>query len=260
MSKKPTKPTISTPKPDSRRKASKQPVVKLQDVIWTTTEGQTYTRRQLSNKLSRANYKLKQAATYMSPKGFEKLKRDFADVVETAYRAAGRMVVGAGEDLPQRYTDQELFSLKDINDAKAMRALSDAADRILSWERMTKSGYEILRSNQVVAQMQRFHLSEEDAEMLVDLYDSDDWEDFRAAIQFTSTLVMGEWEEAMGLGITDVSSFGDIVHNMVQQHKAAVASDGQIADPFDDPVSWIHRELRGISQPGADEETEGIFI
>lgn len=258
MSKKPTKPTLSTPKPGAPRRASKKPVKGLKDIIWTTSEGSTYTRRQLSNKLSRANYRLKQAQNYMSPKGFERLKKDFADVVDTAYRSAGRMIAGAGENLPLRYQDQELFSLKGIEDARVMRALSDAADRILSWERMTKTGYEMLRANQIVTQMQRFHLSEADAEMLVDLYDSDDWEDFRASIQFTSTLVMGEWEEAMGLGVTDVSSFGDIVHKMVQQHKAAVASGGDIEDPFSDPVAYIHAQLYG--EEYQEEYEDDFFI
>lgn len=259
MSKKPTKPTLSTPKPGAPRRASKKPVKGLKDIIWTTSEGSTYTRRQLSNKLSRANYRLKQAQNYMSPKGFERLKKDFADVVDTAYRSAGRMIAGAGEDLPLRYQDQELFSLKGIDDARVMRALSDAADRILSWERMTKTGYEMLRANQIVAQMQRFRLSEADAEMLVDLYESDDWEDFRAAIQFTSTLIMEEWEEAMGLGVSDVSSFGDIVHDMIEQHKDAVESRGAIADPFDDPVAWIHNKLNNIV-PKENKEDDGIFI
>ena len=256
MARRPPKKTLTTPKP-TRRVANKKPVSSLQSVIWETPEGETFTRRQLSNKLSRANYKLKQAEKYMSAKGYEKLQKDYADVVGTAYRSAGRIVAGAGQPLPARYQDQKIFTLKGITDARVMRALNDAADRILSWERMTKSGYDVLRANAVVAQMQKFNLSEEDAEMLVDLYDSDDWDDFHAAIAYASGMVMEEFMQAFEEGEVTVNQFGDMIREMVKQHKDSI-SDPNVPDPFEDPVSWIYAALHGDKYE--PDEDGGFYI
>lgn len=247
MSKRPIKKTLKTPGAGSgRRMAKKEPASKLTSAIWETPEGEVFTRRQLSNKLARANYKLKQAEQYMSAKGYEKLQKDFAGVVNTAYRSAGRVVAGAAAPLPSRFVNQKTFTLKGIEDPVALRALNDAADRILSWERMTKTGYDILRANAVVSQMQKFNISEEDAEMLVDLYDSDDWETFHDSVSLVSGQVMDDFMDAFAKGDIDVQSFGDIIRKMVQQHKDAVEDkEGLTFDPFTDPIDWIYAELHG---------------
>lgn len=265
MSKRPQKKTISTPSPGVRRVASKKDASKLTDTIWTTGSGQTYTRRQLSNKLSRANYKLKQAQQYMTARGYQNLVKDYADVVDTAYRAAGRQIYGTEGDLPLRYTDQGIFSLQGITDPKALRIISDAADRILSWERMTKTGYDTLRANAIVSQQQRFKrfdpetgqlrtfLTDEQAEALVDLYESDDWADFSKGIKGASGTVM---DMLVDMYADDAARIADIVDDMLKYHKAAV-EDPDVFDPFDAPADWLDAYLSGeLDELDLSEETE----
>lgn len=265
MAKRPQKQTISTPSPGKRRVTAKKDAIKLTDTIWTTGKGQTYTRRQLSNKLSRANYKLRQAQNYMTDRGYRNLVQDFADVVDTAYRAAGRQIYGTEGDLPLRFTDQGLFSLRGITDPKALRIISDAADRILSWERMNKTGYKTLRANAIVAQQQHFKrydpqtgqfhtfLTDEQAEALVDLYESDDWADFSAGIKGSSGTVM---DMLVDMYADDAARIADIVDEMLKYHKAAV-EDPDVFDPFDAPADWLDAYLSGeLKDLNIDEETE----
>lgn len=137
------------------------PVKKLSDTF-TTSSGKTMTRRQLSNLVSRANYKVSQSRKYLSSKEYQKYKVQH----EAGVQATGAYPEGQG-----------VLTLKGITDPRKLRAIEKQARRVLQshyaskkkYQATQKKRYETFRDRGLVKNKKEFDL-------LMDLFRSRAWQ------------------------------------------------------------------------------------
>lgn len=136
-------------------------VKKLSDTF-TTSSGKTMTRRQLSNLISRANYRVSQSRKYLSSKEYQRYK----DQYESGVQATGAYQPGQG-----------ILTLKGITDPRKLRAIEKQARNALQshfaskkkYQATQKKRYETFRDRGLVINKKEFDL-------LMDLFCSRAWQ------------------------------------------------------------------------------------
>lgn len=126
MPKKPSKPTPRPPKSGVTKSAQEPSVRKLTDVF-TTLSGETMTRRQLSNLVSRANYRAQQSIKYLTPDEYEYARENF-----------GKAVMSTGA-FPK---GSERFTLKGLTDPRQLRKIEAAARKALGSKLLSPTKYQ----------------------------------------------------------------------------------------------------------------------
>lgn len=158
MPKKPSKPTPRPPKAGVAKSAKEPPVRKLTDVF-TTLSGETMTRRQLSNLVSRANYRAQQSIKYLTPGEYENVRENYAKTV---------MSTGLFEKGSERFT------LKGITDPKELRKIEAAARKALKSRYLTPAKYKKIENARKAAWAEE-GITGKDYEMLQEIFKSQEW-------------------------------------------------------------------------------------
>ena len=105
---------------------STKPVKKLSDTF-TTSDGRTMTRRQLSNLISRANYRVQQSRKHLSSKEYNRFKRYY----EAGVQSTGAYPAGQG-----------ILTLKGITDPRKLRAIEKQARYALQSHFISRKKYQ----------------------------------------------------------------------------------------------------------------------
>lgn len=105
----------------------KQKQVKKLTDTFRTSDGRTMTRRQLSNLISRANYKVQQSRKYLSSKEYQRFKNYY----EAGVQATGAYPEGQGK-----------LTLAGITDPRKLRAIEKQARRALQSHFVSKKKYQ----------------------------------------------------------------------------------------------------------------------
>lgn len=137
------------------------PVKKLSDTF-TTSSGKTMTRRQLSNLVSRANYRVSQSRKYLCSKEYNRYK----DQYEAGVQATGAYPSGQG-----------ILTLKGITDPRKLRAIEKQARNALQshfaskkkYQATEKKRYDTFKDRGLVKNKKEFDL-------LMDLFRSRAWQ------------------------------------------------------------------------------------
>lgn len=158
MPKKPSKPTPRPPKAGVAKSAKEPPVRKLTDVF-TTLSGETMTRRQLSNLVSRANYRAQQSIKYLTPGEYENVRENYAKTV----MSTGLFDKGS-----------ERFTLKGISDPKELRKIEAAARKALKSKYLTPAKYKKIENARKAAWAEEGIIGK-DYEMLQKIFKSQEW-------------------------------------------------------------------------------------
>lgn len=146
-----------------KTKTKKSPVmqVKHRDDTFTTASGQTMTRRQLQNLVSKANYKIEHAKEYMS----RSMHREVKKMYKTKIAATGTQAKGAGK-----------LSLKGITDAKQLRKIEAAAREALASHYTSKKRYhEIEDKRYETFKKKGLVTTQKEYDLLITLFRSEAW-------------------------------------------------------------------------------------
>lgn len=140
---------------------SHAPVKKLSDTF-TTSSGQTMTRRQLSNLVSRANYRVSQSRKYLSSKEYNRYK----DQYEAGVQATGAYPSGQG-----------ILTLKGITDPRKLRAIEKQARQALQSHFASKKKYQATEKKRYETFKDRGLVkNKEEFDLLMDLFRSRAWQ------------------------------------------------------------------------------------
>lgn len=155
-----------------KTKTKKPPVlpVKHRDDTFTTASGQTMTRRQLQNLVSKANYKIEHAKEYMS----SSMHREVKKMYKTKIAATGTQAKGADK-----------LSLKGITDAKQLRKIEAAAREALASHYTSKKRYhEIEDKRYETFKKKGLVTTQKEYDLLIKLFSSEAWKRARANKDF----------------------------------------------------------------------------
>lgn len=137
------------------------PVKKLSDTF-TTSSGKTMTRRQLSNLVARANYRVSQSRKYLSSKEYQNYK----DQHEAGVQATGAYPEGQG-----------VLTLKGITDPRKLRAIEKQARRVLQSHYASKKKYQATQKKRYETFKEKGLVkNEEEFDLLMDLFRSRAWQ------------------------------------------------------------------------------------
>lgn len=137
------------------------PVKKLSDTF-TTSSGKTMTRRQLSNLVSRANYKVSQSRKYLSSKEYQRYK----DQYEAGVQSTGAYQPGQG-----------ILTLKGITDPRKLRAIEKQARRALQSHYASKKKYETTEKKRYETFKEKGLVkNKEEFDLLIQLFRSRAWQ------------------------------------------------------------------------------------
>ena len=155
-----------------KTKTKKPPVlpVKHRDDTFTTASGQTMTRRQLQNLVSKANYKIEHAKEYMS----RSMHREVKKMYKTKIAATGTQAKGAGK-----------LSLKGITDAKQLRKIEAAAREALASHYTSKKRYHEIEDKRFETFKKKgLVTTQKEYDLLIKLFSSEAWKRARANKDF----------------------------------------------------------------------------
>lgn len=120
------------------------------------------TRRQLSNLVSRANYRVSQSRSYLSSKEYVR----FRDLYETKVQSTGAYQPGQG-----------MLTLKGITDPRKLRAIEKQARSILQTHFASKRKYQLTIQKRFEKFIEKGLVKNWDEfELLMDLFDSQAWQ------------------------------------------------------------------------------------
>ena len=156
--KKTTAPGARPPRSGVQKQEVRTPVTKLTDTF-TTISGQTMTRRQLSNLVSRANYRAQQSIKYLTPGEYQNVKENF----ERGIASTGLYPAGQG-----RYT------LAGITDPKELRKIEAAARKALESRYLTPARYKQIEDRRAAAWAEH-GIEGKDYQMLKKIFKSKEW-------------------------------------------------------------------------------------
>ena len=156
--KKPTAPGARPPRSGVQKQEVRAPVTKLTDTF-TTISGQTMTRRQLSNLVSRANYRAQQSIKYLTPGEYQNVKENF----ERGIASTGLYPAGQG-----RYT------LAGITDPKELRKIEAAARKALESRYLTPARYKQIEDRRAAALAEK-GIEGKDYQLLKKIFKSQEW-------------------------------------------------------------------------------------
>lgn len=140
---------------------SHTPVKKLSDTF-TTSSGKTMTRRQLSNLVSRANYRVSQSRKYLSSKEYNRYK----DQYEAGVQATGAYPSGQG-----------ILTLKGITDPRKLRAIEKQARQALQSHFASKKKYQATEKKRYETfEAKGLVKNKEEFDLLMDLFRSQAWQ------------------------------------------------------------------------------------
>lgn len=120
---------------------------KLKDTTFTTFRGQEMTRKQLSDKIYRANKALDRAKSYLSKAEYEYAHKMFSRTTTAIY-----------------HTDPDYikaFSLKGVTDERKLREIEQGAEKILSSAYFNQNKYSHMVAKQTKSLMERFSTLED---------------------------------------------------------------------------------------------------
>lgn len=138
-----------------------KPVKKLTDTF-RTSDGRTMTRRQLSNLISRANYKVQQSRKYLSSKEYQRFKGYY----EAGVQATGAYPEGQGK-----------LTLAGITDPRKLRAIEKQARRALQSHFVSKKKYQDTEKKRFETFKGRGLIKNKDEyDLLMKLFGSEAWQ------------------------------------------------------------------------------------
>lgn len=120
---------------------------KMKDTTFTTFRGQEMTRKQLSDKIYRANKALERAKSYLSKAEYEYAHKMFSRTTTAIYHTDPDYV--------------KAFSLKGVTDERKLREIEQGAEKILSSAYFNQNKYSHMVAKQTKSLMERFSTLED---------------------------------------------------------------------------------------------------
>ena len=120
---------------------------KMKDTTFTTYRGQEMTRKQLSDKIYRANKALERAKKYLSKNEYNYAHKMFSRTTTAIYHTDPDYV--------------KAFSLKGITDEKKLREIEQGAEKILNSAYFNHNKYSHMKAKQIKSLMDRFSTLED---------------------------------------------------------------------------------------------------
>lgn len=120
---------------------------KMKDTTFTTYRGQEMTRKQLSDKIYRANKALERAKKYLSKSEYDYAHKMFSRTTTAIYHTDPDYV--------------KAFSLKGITDERKLKEIEQGAEKILSSAYFNQNKYSHMVAKQTKSLMDRFSTLED---------------------------------------------------------------------------------------------------
>lgn len=120
---------------------------KMKNMTFTTFRGQEMTRKQLSDKIYRANKALERAKSYLSNAEYEYAHKMFSRTTTAIYHTDPDYV--------------KAFSLKGVTDERKLREIEQGAEKILSSAYFNQNKYSHMVAKQTKSLMERFSTLED---------------------------------------------------------------------------------------------------
>lgn len=120
---------------------------KLKDTTFTTFRGQEMTRKQLSDKIYRANKALERAKSYLSKNEYDYAHKMFSRTTTAIYHTDPDYV--------------KAFSLKGVTDERKLREIEQGAEKILNSAYFNQNKYKHMVAKQTKSLMERFSTLED---------------------------------------------------------------------------------------------------
>lgn len=149
--------------PIKPREYHQKPVKGLKDTF-RNSQGKSMTRRQLSNLVSKVNYKLKQAESYLSPAEFAK----FQKAVRRGIAATGAYA-----------KDTQYYTLKGITDPTKLRHIEIQARKALASHYMSHRRYVTTEEKRYQTFKDDYGFTRSEYSLLMKLFASDEWQKLR---------------------------------------------------------------------------------
>jgi len=200
----------------------KQKQVKKLTDTFRTSDGRTMTRRQLSNLISRANYKVQQSRKYLSSKEYQRFKNYY----EAGVQATGAYPEGQGK-----------LTLAGITDPRKLRAIEKQARRALQSHFVSKKKYQETEKKRFETFKNRGLIkNKNEYDLLMKLFASEAWQKATENDIIPSDQLLQLFQDeilAEGQGSPEVvEALNDIIAKYVlQQEDETTAQAAEIEQP-----------------------------
>lgn len=199
---------------------SYKPVKKLSDTF-TTSDGRTMTRRQLSNLISRANYKVQQSRKYLSSKEYQRFKGYY----EAGVQATGAYPEGQGK-----------LTLAGITDPRKLRAIEKQARRTLQSHFVSKKKYQDAEKKRFETFKNRGLIkNKNEYDLLMKLFGSEAWQKATENDIIPSDQLLQLFQDeilAEGEGSPEVvEALNEIIAKYVLQQEETTAQAAELEQP-----------------------------